>query len=228
MTLEVLIVDDDIKICDLLQRLFINNNIKALYTTTPHEARILIKYLKFDALVVDYMLGEENGIDFIYSLHNQRIFTPSLMLTAVDEINNKIDALTKGADDYLTKPFNSQELILRINKIVKRNLEVTYGASNIIQVKDLVYNTDNNSLKIKDIPINLSSNEEEIFKILIANINKTIYKEEILQILSKPVNETNLHTLNVAIMRLRKKIEGSGSYNKYIKTVRGKGFALVN
>ncbi|MCL2567431.1 MAG: response regulator transcription factor [Alphaproteobacteria bacterium] len=222
---QVLIIDDDEKIGDLLSQLFMKNGYIAFYVLNTAEARKLIKYISFNALIVDYMMPKENGIDFISSLHASGINIPSIMLTAVDEIDNKIGALSCGANDYLTKPFNSKELLLRVQNLLKIRFGLDDNSQDIIRYNDIAFNKVNNSLKINDIEVNLSSLEMEIFKIFINNINKIIDKEDILKALGKQINESNLNTLNVNIMRLRNSM---GSSKKHIKTIRGKGFVLAS
>lgn len=221
---QVLIIDDDEKICDLLSKLFIKNNYVVFYATNTINARKLIKYIYFNALVVDYMMPKENGIEFIDSLRSKHINLPAIMLSAVDEIDNKILAFNKGLNDYLSKPFNSEELLLRVKNLLKIRYDLIDISSNVIVCGDIHFNKINNSLKINNETINLSNLENDIFKIFINNINKTIYKEDMLKELGKQLNDNNLSTLNVNIMRLRKKLEFSNK--KYIKTIRGKGFIL--
>lgn len=221
---QVLIIDDDKKICDLLSKLFINNDYVVFSALNTLDARKLIKYISFNALVVDYMMPKENGIEFIDSLRSNNINIPAIMLTAVDEIDNKILAFNKGSNDYLSKPFNSQELLLRVKNLLKIRYDSIDTSANTIICGDINFNKINNSLKINGEVINLSTLESDIFKIFINNINKIIYKEDILKELGKQLNENNLNTLNVNIMRLRKKLEYNNK--KYIKTIRGKGFIL--
>jgi two-component system phosphate regulon response regulator OmpR len=222
---QILIIDDDEKIGELLSKLFIINGYIAFYALNTEDARKLIKYISFNALVVDYMMPKENGIDFISSLHAANINIPSIMLSAVDEIDNKITAFQGGANDYLTKPFNSKELLLRVQNLLKIRFDAVDNSQDTIRQGDILFNKTSNSLKINNIEINLSTLEMEIFKIFINNVNKTIYKEDILKGLGRQITESNLNTLNVNIMRLRKKLESNNK--KYIKTIRGKGFVLT-
>ncbi len=221
---QVLIIDDDEKICDLLTKLFVNNGFIVFYSLNANDARKLIKYISFNALIVDHMMPNENGIDFIDSLRTDNINIPAIILTAVDDINNKIHAFNKGSNDYLSKPFNSQELLFRVKNLLKIRYNTKNSSQNIITCGDITFNKLNNSLKINNKEINLSTLESDIFKIFINNVNKIIYKENILNELGKQLNENNLNTLNVNIMRLRKKLECNTK--KYIKTIRGKGFIL--
>ncbi len=221
----ILIIDDDQTLAELLQKLFNNNGFKAIFCTNPKNAQILLEYISFDALIVDHMMVEQNGIEFLQDIREKNIIIPALMLTAVDEINNKISALTNLADDYVNKPFNSQELILRVKNLIKK--QGVIAPSETVNIGALSFNMTSGALRIDNKDIVLSSLELDIFKILAKNINKPLDKEEILIQLGRHINETNLSSLNVSIMRLRKKIEDT-EHPKYIKTLRGKGIILVS
>ena len=222
MKSNILIIDDDITLCELLQLLYINNGFDCTYCTKATEAVILLDYIAFDALIVDYMMPNMNGIDFLTTIKAKNINIPSIMLTAVDDIDNKILALTNYSNDYVAKPFNSKELIARTNNIIKQN-KVSM-LSSIIQVGNIIYNKVNKSVLIDGNTINLSTQESDILDIFINNLNNTIEKEDILQYLGKTISETNLNSLNVMILRLRKKIDPNGLY---LRTIRGKGFILT-
>lgn len=219
----ILIVDDDIKICHLLKKLLNNHGYKSIYTNSAQEAKIIINYLKFDIILVDYMMPEEDGVSFINYLIEYNNDTPTLMVSAVDEIDNKILALKQGARDYITKPFNSEELILRIDNIISLQKYSYKEDSDTIIQGNVQFNTKSNNLIIDGQQIELSNYESIIFKLLITNTNKIILKEEILKHLGKTISEANLMSLSVGIMRLRKKVNIK---NKLIKTARGKGFVF--
>ena len=226
MLSQILIIDDDLKICQLLQKLFQNNNYVCFYVENTKEARKMLLYIKFNLLIVDYMMPEENGIDFIKDLRINKINIPALMLTAIDDIENKIQALGSGTDDYLTKPFNSQEILLRVKNLISRNNTIESNTANII-IQNLIFNLTTNKLTLNGEPINLSTSEEDIFKVFATNLNKVVTKEEILSALGKPINANNINGLNVSIMRLRKKLEQDDNSTKYLKTIRNKGFILI-
>jgi two-component system phosphate regulon response regulator OmpR len=148
------------------------------------------------------------------------------MLTAIDDIDNKINALESACDDYVAKPFNSKELILRTQNLIKRNNVVEYDNSNLIQVNDLNFNIKTLSLKISGESISLSDQEKQILAIFMNNLNKILDKDTILKELNKSITQSNLNSLNVSILRLRKKIEPDLDNPTYIKTIRNKGFIL--
>ncbi len=224
---QILIVDDDSTICSLLYQLFSENNFISFYATDIDEANTIINYIAIDCLLVDYMMPKQNGIDFLKNLKLNNIIIPSIMLTAIDDINNKLTALEYASDDYLSKPFNSKELLLRVNNLIKKDIDFIYGNSSHIQIGELMFDIKNLSLKIKDKEIMLSDQEVQILMIFVNNINEILTKEFILKGLSKPITQSNLNSLNVSIMRLRKKIEKDIHNPKYIKTIRNKGFVLT-
>ena len=223
MTKHILIIDDDLKICTLLQKLFHNNNYIALYALNAFEAKEILQYLKFDVLIVDYMMPEQNGIDFIKEIRKHNVKTPALMLTAIDEINNKLNALSNGLEDYLIKPFNSQELLLRIKNLIDRK----NNDNPIISTANLIFNTYNGLLKINNEVVDLTTGEEDLLKVLVSKANVVLSKEDILEILQKDINENNINALNVNITRLRKKLESNPDDPQYIKTIRNKGIMFI-
>ena len=223
MTKHILIIDDDLKICTLLQKLFHNNNYIALYALNAFEAKEILQYLKFDVLIVDYMMPEQNGIDFIKEIRKHNVKTPALMLTAIDEINNKLNALSNGLEDYLIKPFNSQELLLRIKNLIDRK----NNDNPIISTANLIFNTYNGLLKINNEVVDLTTGEEDLLKVLVSKAYVVLSKEDILEILQKDINENNINALNVNITRLRKKLESNPDDPQYIKTIRNKGIMFI-
>lgn len=223
---QVLIIDDDKDICQLLVQLFNQNSFEAFYAINTDVARNLITYFKFDCLLVDYMMPKENGVEFLQDLKKNKLYIPAIMLTAIDDIDNKINALESACDDYVAKPFNSKELILRTQNLIKRNNVVDYDNSNLIQINDLVFDVKTLNLKIAGLSIALSDQERQILAIFVNNLNKILDKDMILKELNKPITQSNLNSLNVSILRLRKKIEPDLNNPIYIKTIRNKGFIL--
>lgn len=221
--IHVLIIDDDLKISSLLKQLLVRNNFIVLTALNIEEANLILEYFHCDIMILDYMLPDMNGVDFLKSLRNQNIKTPVIMLTAINETDVKLESLEIGADDYLSKPFLSKELILRIKNLLKRST-LTNSIDNFVYFCDMKFNLSTQELYKDNIHIPLSTLEETLLKIFANNIGRIVSKEQLLQSLNKALTEDNLNTLNVNIMRLRKKIENSN--NKCIKTIRNQGFLL--
>ena len=216
----IIIIDDDNRIRDLLEKYLEKNNFIVFTASNTKEARKLMDKYIFDLMIVDNMMPEENGIEFLTDIRSKNNNTPAIMLTALGEIENRIEGLSAGADDYLAKPFEPKELILRINNILKR---VTVINENIINFDNLKFYIDKKELHDKDNNIiKLTDAELKILDIFIKNKNKPLSREE----LSSLCNGIDERSIDVQITRLRKKIENDPKNPKFLKTVRYRGYML--
>lgn len=218
----VLIIDDDLKISFLLKQLLVRNNFIVLNALNIKEAKLLLYCFHCDIIILDYMLPDINGVEFLKSLRNKNITIPIIMLTAINETDIKLESLQLGADDYLAKPFHSEELVLRIKNLLKRTKKET--SSQFINFSGMRFNPATGELYKQNQFIPLSTLEENLLKIFIENLGKVVNKEIILEKLGKALTEENLNAINVNIMRLRKKIESTNT--KCLKTIRNQGFLL--
>ena len=217
----LLIIDDDDRIRTLLEKYLEKNNFVVFTASNTKEARFLIKKYIFDLLVIDNMMPGENGIEFLIDIRSKDDNTPAIMLTALGEIENRIEGLSAGADDYLAKPFEPKELILRINNILKRT--TSKNDQNIVNFNDLKFYIDKNELYDKESNlIKLTDAETKILNIFIKNKNKTLSREE----LCKLCNGIDERSVDVHITRLRKKIENDPKNPRFLKTIRYKGYLL--
>jgi two-component system phosphate regulon response regulator OmpR len=168
------------------------------------------------------MMPTGDGINLIKDI-KKASKTPIIMLTAMGENNDKIDGLKTGTDDYLSKPFEPEELFLRINNLLKlyenvNNTELLFSFGNFI------YNTKTNSLTLNDKEIYLTEGENNLLLKLINNRNNTLSRE---QLAEKEFDESELRKVDVGVTRLRQKIEKTPKQPKYIKTIRGQGYMLI-
>jgi len=217
----ILIVDDDTKIRTLLAKFLENNN---FFVTTAESAREAKKHLEdfiFDIMVLDVMMPEETGIEFAQSLRNKGDETPIIMLTALGEVENKIEGLESGVDDYLVKPFNPKELLLRINSIIKRTQKLK-KLENICKFGDFEFDLEQLKLKKTEETVYLTETEAKILETFCKNINQIMTRQEISE-LSGNIDE---RSVDVQITRLRKKIELNPKNPEFLKTIRGKGYIL--
>lgn len=219
----ILIIDDDRRLCELLSRYLIREGFVVNAVENTEEAEKLINTLNFDLIVLDYMMPSENGIEFARRIRSKNQ-TPILMLSARAETEDRIAGLEAGVDDYLPKPFEPRELLLRIKAITKR--QELKGADFVIfgtfrfDLKEQRLFRDNER-------IDLTRNERDLLKRLAENYGEAVDRFDLVQALGDG-DEENLRAVDVSITRLRKKIEIDPKEPKFIHTVRGIGYQLLN
>ena len=217
----LLIVDDDRRIRSLLSRFLSERGFRVSMAADAAEARKILKGLDFDLLVVDVMMPGESGIDLVRGFSAIRD-TPILMLTARSDIEQRIEGLEAGADDYLTKPFDPRELLLRINNILKRG-----APTPIVKVENVRFGPFTFSLTRKELKrgvemIRLTEREQDIMAQFATKAGETIQRQELLG----DETEVGERTVDVQINRLRRKIESDPANPLWLQTVRGIGYRL--
>ena len=218
----ILLVDDDQRLRELLKDYLNEKNFQVLTSGDFDEAREILGFFIFDLIILDRMMPTGDGINLIQDI-KKASKTPIIMLTAMNENNDKIDGLKKGTDDYLSKPFEPEELFLRINNLLKlyenvNQAELSFSFGNFI------YNTKTNSLTLNDKELYLTEGENNLLLKLINNRNSTLSREDLAE---KEFDESELRKVDVGITRLRQKIEKKPKQPQYIKTIRGKGYMLI-
>jgi len=215
----ILVVDDDEGIRSLIKQYLNENNFLVTTSNSAENAEEKISIIKFDLIVLDIMMTGKSGLDFIKQ-NKSKIDTPIILLTAKGEAENRVEGLEIGADDYLPKPFEPKELVLRIKNILnktKRNDEKRIITFDNIKI-DL-----NKLLIIKnDIEYKINSTEKTILEKMINNPGKTFSREDI----GKLTDLDKERSIDVIITRLRKKIEMDPKNPKYLQTLRGAGYVL--
>ena len=215
----ILVVDDDEGIRSLIKQYLNENNFLVTTSDSAENAEEKISIIKFDLIVLDVMMTGKSGLDFIKQ-NKSKIDTPIILLTAKGEAENRVEGLEIGADDYLPKPFEPKELILRIKNILnktKRNDEKRIITFDNIKI-DL-----NKLLIIKnDIEYKINNTEKIILEKMINNPGKTFSREDI----GKLTDLDKERSIDVIITRLRKKIEMDPKNPKYLQTLRGAGYVL--
>jgi two-component system phosphate regulon response regulator OmpR len=215
----ILIVDDDDKIRDLLKDFLISNNFLVSTAINGEDALEKLNLIKFDVLILDIMMPGINGYELTKIIRSTSL-VPIIHLTAMGDTDNVIQGLEIGADDYLSKPFEPKELLLRIYNILKKTS--TKSFKDKIQINSLVLNLTTGEILGSKTSKTLNTNEISILKILSKDIGKVYSREE----LSKILGFEQERTLDVCINRLRKKIELDPKFPKYLKTKRGAGYLL--
>ena len=218
--MRILVVEDDIKIATFIKKGLQEESYSVDVTHNGDEAIYLAQVNPYDIILLDIMLPGSNGMDVCKVLREKNI-TPIIMLTARNRLEDKIDGLDSGADDYLTKPFAFEELLARIRAQLRNQSQT----SSIISVGDLIINTTRREVKRADKKITLTVKEYALLELLARNKNKLLTDTVIKDNLSDMAQESMSNIINVYIYRLRNKID-KGYDIKLIHTVRGSGYML--
>ena len=220
----ILIIDDDQKIRLLLKQFLENNGFRVSDAENTDQAKIIMESLIFDLLVIDIMMPGQNGLEFLREIR-QTNSIPTLMLTAMSSPEDRLDGLEYGADDYMTKPFEPRELLLRIQNILKRfskNLKKSEGEENT-KFGPFIFNPKSKNLYKNDIPVHLTTSEQNLLKCFCKSPNTPFSREDINDSLG---GNMETRSIDVAIARIRRKIEIDQRYPIYLQTVRGIGWML--
>tara|TARA_B100000787_G_scaffold170041_1_gene163599 strand:+ start:2734 stop:3405 length:672 start_codon:yes stop_codon:yes gene_type:complete len=215
----ILLVEDDSSLLELIEKLLVKNNYIVSKSSTISEATEKIKFYIFDLILLDVMLPDSNGLDFYMKVIHNRINTPVIFLSALSNPDDRVAGLELGADDYVGKPFDSRELLLKIKKNI-----IIQDNKNIIKFDDLTkFDLKKETLTYKDKKINLTSNEIKIFKLLIQNSNKFLNRE----LLNKELNLDYLsRSSDMQISRLRMKLKKFCNLTDVIRSIHGKGYKI--
>lgn len=216
----ILIVDDDRRIRELLTRYLADHGFRVSAAADAAAARRTLDGMAFDLLVVDVMMPGENGISLTRGLRD-KLSVPVLMLTALAETENRIDGLEAGADDYLPKPFDPRELLLRISSILKRAARPRLPAIEQVSFGPYVFSVARRELRRDGDTVKLTDREREFLAVFASRPGETIARHEFLG--SEPGGERKI---DVQINRLRRRIEDNAADPKWLQTVRGAGYRL--
>ena len=215
----ILVVDDDDGIRSLVKKYLNENNFLVSTANDAENAYEKINLIKFDLIILDIMMPGKSGLEFIKD-NKKKLDTPIILLTAKGEANERVEGLEVGADDYLPKPFEPKELILRIQNILDKTLQKVQ--KRVIEFENV--KIDLNKLLIiksnKEFKIN--STEKKILEKMINNPGKTFSRENIVKL----INLDKERSIDVIITRLRKKIEIDPKKPKFLQTIRGEGYVL--
>lgn len=217
----LLVIDDDTRIRSLLSQFLVQNGFRVSVAASADEARRKLLGLDFDLLIIDVMMPGENGISLTRSLRETKS-VPILMLTALSETDNRIDGLEAGADDYLPKPFDPRELLLRVNAILRRGMPASQNKIEQVVFGPYTFSISKRELKNAGEVIKLTDREQEIMIIFTTHAGMTIPRHE----LATGEGDVGERTIDVQINRLRRKIEKDPANPVWLQTVRGIGYKL--
>lgn len=224
----ILIVDDDERIRSLLRRFLQNNGYLVTSASHAQQARRLLAGLEFDLIVLDVMMPGEDGLSLTRDLR-LRLQTPIILLTARSETEDRISGLESGADDYLPKPFEPRELLLRVAAILRRVPVAEMAQPKFLTLGRLRYDTEKVELWEGDAPIRLTNTEQMLLKRLAGSPGQPVSRGELIEDLGRGGDEggNSERAIDVQITRLRRKIELDPKVPRFLQTVRGAGYMLV-
>ena len=217
----ILVIDDDRRIRELLKSYLSENGFRVTQAAEANEARLKMQGLAFDLLILDVMMPGETGLDLARSLREIRASVPILMLSALADSADRIAGLMSGSDDYLPKPFEPRELLLRVQNLLRRTAPASLHTDEA-RFGGCVFNMKRGELRRDGELIRLTTRERELLRILVMNAGAPVDREA----LSQAGPAENARTVDVQINRLRQKIEAEPSSPTHIQTVRGMGYTL--
>ena len=224
----LLIVDDDERIRGLLQKFLIRHGFLVSAARDAGHARRILAGLDFDLIVLDVMMPGEDGITLTRSLRETNT-TPILLLTAKGDTANRIEGLEAGADDYLPKPFEPKELLLRINAILRRmpEAEKTNTAPKVLNLGQVRYDIERAELWSGDTLVRLTATESQLMRIFSACPGEAVSRTRLVEDLGRDKGQAQERAVDVQITRLRRKLEADPKQPRYLQTVRGAGYMLA-
>ena len=217
--LHVLVVDDDDRIRSLLKEYLNENNFIVSTAENSEEAKKKLSYLKFDIVILDVMMPGQSGYELTEEV-KKNIKVPIILLTAKGEVENRIKGLELGADDYIGKPFEPKELLLRIKNIIKNTNKLDLDKDH--SVGQAKINLNKMYINLKNINKKINNSEKKVLIEMLSNPGKTYSREEI----GKISGITQERSIDVMITRLRQKLEINPKNPKYLQTIRGSGYVL--
>ena len=215
----ILIVDDDDRIRNLLKDYLSDNDYIVSTAENASQAKERLQYLKFDIIILDVMMPGQNGYELTKEIKKQ-IKVPIILLTAKGEVENRIKGLELGADDYIGKPFEPKELLLRIKNIIKKSTKIDLKSKYFVGSAEIDLNKM--TIKLNNQLKKINNSEKRVLLEMLANLGTTFSREEI----GKISGISQERSIDVMITRMRQKLEVDPKNPKYLQTIRGSGYVL--
>ena len=215
----ILVVDDDDRIRELVKEYLNENGYVVSTGNSAEEAKIRLGYFKFDLIVLDVMMPGQSGFELTQEI-KKKSNIPIILLTAKGEVENRIQGLELGADDYLGKPFEPKELLLRIKNIIKKNTKI--DTTKINKIGEAKVDLNKMIIQLKSKISKINNSEKKVLIEMLSNPGKTYSRNQIGEI----SNISQERSIDVMITRLRQKIEMNPKNPKYLQTIRGSGYVL--
>ena len=218
----ILVIDDDQRLRLLLKQFLEKNGFRVSDAEDTEQAKKIMKSLIFDLLVIDIMMPGQNGLEFLKEVRLKNNI-PALMLSAMSAPEDRLDGLEFGADDYMTKPFEPRELLLRIQNILKRFTPKISGNNENTRFGPFLFNQNSLNLYKDGISVHLTTSEQKLLNCFALSPNKALSRDDINNLLG---GNMEIRSIDVAIVRIRRKLEQDQRYPIYLQTVRGVGWML--
>ena len=220
----LLVIDDDTRLRDLLRRYLSEQGFRVTTAHDAADARAKLRSLTFDMLILDIMMPGESGLSLTRTLRAASD-VPILLLSAMSETDDRIAGLSSGADDYLSKPFEPRELVLRINAVLRRvQAPIEEAVNESVHFGGFCFDLGREELRRGGVQVRLTATETLLLKALARQPGIPLSRDDL--VAESPMID-NLRTIDVQMARLRRKIEGDPKYPRYLQTVRGIGYVLV-
>lgn len=217
----ILVVDDDDRLRELLRKYLTENGFVVASARSAEEARTRLAAIAFDLVILDLMMPGESGLSLAKSIRPGN-GVPIIMLTAMGEAEDRIRGLESGADDYLAKPFEPRELVLRVNSILRR-MPKPLDMPAEVSLGEVCFDLDRQELRRGGEPVHLTSLEAALLKALAETPGAVLSREELIE---RTGTDAGGRAVDVQVTRLRRKIEPDPKMPRYLQTVRGKGYVL--
>lgn len=221
--MRILLIEDDQSTARSIELMLTNANYIVYRTDLGEEGIDLAKLYDYDLILLDLDLPDMNGMEVLRQIRMARVDTPILILTGSDDTENKLRGFGFGADDYMTKPFNRDELVARIQAIIRRSKG---HSQSIIRTGEMAINLDARSVEVAGRPVNLTGKEYQILELLSLRKGTTLTKEMFLNHLYGGMDEPELKIIDVFVCKLRKKLSAAMEGDSPIETVWGRGYVL--
>ena len=221
--MRILLVEDDPTTARSIELMLMNASYNVYRTDMGEEGIDLAKLYDYDLILLDLDLPDMHGMEVLRQIRMSRIDTPILILTGSDDTESKLRGFGFGADDYMTKPFNRDELVARIQAIIRRSKG---HSQSVIRTGEMVVNLDARSVEVSGRPVNLTGKEYQILELLSLRKGTTLTKEMFLNHLYGGMDEPELKIIDVFVCKLRKKLSAVLDGESHIETVWGRGYVL--
>lgn len=224
----LLIVDDDERIRGLLQKFLMRNGFWVTSARDAQHARRVLSGLEFDMIILDVMMPGENGVELTAALRAEGVTTPVLLLTAMGATEDRIAGLEAGADDYLAKPFEPKELLLRINAVLRRvPASEEDVAPKVLTLGPIRYDIERGEMWRGEDLVRLTATEAQLMRIFSACPGEALSRSKLVEDLGRDRGQAQERAVDVQITRLRRKLEEDPKQPRYLQTVRGAGYMLA-